>query len=87
MKRVKEQAEVITRLDYESREAHICVSAWPKMAAKMEKLYGPGADHDTDDCSRRWTVPLRLVSFRKPKSGKRRVKGPVLVSGPHSNAA
>jgi len=77
MKRIKEQAEVIIRLDYQEQIAHICVSAWPKMAGKMEKLYGPGNDRDTEDCARRWAVPLRAISFRRPKAashGKARDK-------------
>ena len=87
MKRIKEQAEVICRLDFQSQEAHITVSAWPRMAAKFERLYGEGRDKDTEDCARRWTVPLRSVSFRKPNPGKRRAKTPVLASAPRSNAA
>jgi hypothetical protein len=78
---------VIVRLDYQTQEAHICVVAWPRMAAKMERLYGPGRDRDSEDCARRWTVPLRVVSFRKPNPGKRRIKTPVLASGPRSIAA
>jgi hypothetical protein len=65
MKRIKEEAEVIVRLDYETQTAHICVSAWPAMAAKMDRLYGRGKDHDSDDCARRWEIPLKAVSFRK----------------------
>jgi hypothetical protein len=65
MKRIKEQAEVIIRLDYQEQVAHICVSAWPKMAGKIEKLYGPGKDHDTEDCARRWAVPMSAISFRR----------------------
>jgi len=65
MKRIKEEAEVVVRLDYQTQRAHICVSAWPAMAAKMERLYGEGEDHDTDDCARRWEIPLKAISFRK----------------------
>jgi len=36
------------------------------MAAKMERLYGMGKDPDTDDCARRWEVPIKSISFRKP---------------------
>jgi hypothetical protein len=36
MKRFKEQAEVIVRLDYQDQQAHICVADWPAMAARME---------------------------------------------------
>ncbi len=65
MKRIKEEAEVVVRLDYETQHAHICVSAWPAMAAKMERLYGPGKNPDSDGCARRWDVPLKAISFRK----------------------
>jgi hypothetical protein len=65
LKRISEQAEVIIRLEYQTQSAHICVSAWPAMASRMERLYGRGKDHDTDDCSRRWEVPLKAISFRK----------------------
>jgi hypothetical protein len=54
------------RLDYETQRAYVCVSAWPAMAAKMERLYGAGKDPDTDDCARRWEMPLKAISFRKP---------------------
>jgi hypothetical protein len=67
MKRIKDEAEVIIRLDYQNQTAHVCVSAWPKMAAKMERLYGSGKDADSDNCSRRWQVPLKAISFRRPK--------------------
>jgi hypothetical protein len=98
MKRIKEEAEVIVRLDYQTQRAHICVSAWPAMAAKMERLYGTGMDLDTDNCARRWEVPLNAISFRKAsrrvmspkhlaalKSGrlKERVRMPVLSPADH----
>jgi len=69
MKRSKEEAEVIVRLDYMEQEAHILVAAWPAMAAKMERLYGPSLD-GTSEQSRRWRIPLRAISFR---SGKKKV--------------
>lgn len=64
MKRIKEEAEVIIRLDFQSETAHVCVSAWPRMASKLEKLYGSGLDSASGQ-ARRWTVPLRGISFRK----------------------
>ena len=67
MKRIKEEAEVVVRLDYQDQVAHICVSAWPSMAAKMDKFYGPGKDSDTEHGSRRWVVPIKAISFRRPK--------------------
>jgi hypothetical protein len=66
LKRISEQAEVIVRLDYETETAHVCVSAWPAMASRMERLYGVGKDRDADNCSRRWELPLKAISFRKP---------------------
>lgn len=68
MKRIKEEAEVIVRLDYDSQSAYICVAAWPSMANKMERLFGPGLDKDTEGQSRRWTVPIKSISFRRPKT-------------------
>jgi len=67
LKRISEQAEVIVRLDYQTQTAHICVSAWPAMANKMERLYGGGKDPDTEDCACRWEVPIEAISFRKPR--------------------
>lgn len=64
MKREKECAEVIVRLDYMDKMAHICVSAWPKMAAKMRKLYGESLDGRNTPQSARWKIPLRSISFR-----------------------
>jgi len=81
MRRAKEGAEVIVRLDYLDQKAHICVSAWPKMARKMEKLYGQSNDGPNPSQSARWIVPLRAVSFRKPGQGATRVRRPVLASG------
>ena len=69
MKRLKEQAEVTVRLDYQDQQAHICVSDWPAMAAKMERRYGRGLDTPSGQ-SRRWKVPLKAISFRKDP-GKR----------------
>jgi hypothetical protein len=69
MKRLKEQAEVIVRLDYQDQLAHICVADWPAMAAKMEKRYGRGLDSPSGQ-SRRWKVPLKAISFRSG-AGKR----------------
>lgn len=64
MKRIKEEAEVIVRLDFQDQLAHICVSAWPSMAAKMEKRYGTSKDGRNTPQSARWAVPLRCISFR-----------------------
>lgn len=81
MKRLKDEAEVIVRLDYADGQAHITVHAWPAMATKMEKRYGPSLDGHSEQ-SRRWRVPLRLISFRKPsRTAKKPSKTPVLASG------
>jgi len=80
LKRISEQAEVIVRLDYETKTAHVCVSAWPRMAAKMERLYGMGKDSDTDDCARRWEVPVKSISFRKPTVRKTDAKPKRLIT-------
>ena len=83
MKRVKEQAEVIVRLDYLDQVAHITVAAWPAMATKMERRYGVSLDGNSEQ-SRRWRVPLRAISFRSgtPKRAKQPRRMPVLASGP-----
>ncbi len=71
MKRNKEQAEVIVRLDYQDQVAHICVADWLAMAAKMEKRYGRGLDSPLGQ-ARRWKVPIKAISFRS--AGKRPTK-------------
>jgi hypothetical protein len=48
MQRSKQEAEVIVRLDFMDQQAHICVSQWPAMAAKMRKRYGPSRDAGSD---------------------------------------
>jgi hypothetical protein len=67
MNRSEQEAEVIVRLDYMSEQAHICVSRWPAMARKLERLYGPSLDGQSEQ-SRRWAIPLRLISFRRAKT-------------------
>jgi hypothetical protein len=81
MKRSKEEAEVIVRLDYQEGLAHITVHAWPAMAAKMEKQYGASLDGQSEQ-SRRWRVPLKAISFRsgRPRQPKQGSKTPVLAS-------
>jgi hypothetical protein len=64
MKRRKEEAEVIIRLDYQDQQAHVCVSAWPAMARKMERLYGKSLDGNSEQ-SRRWKLPLKAIGFRR----------------------
>jgi hypothetical protein len=81
MKRTKEEAEVVVRLDYLEQKAHICVSAWPKMARKMEKLYGQSNDGRNPS---RWIVPLGAISFRKAGKQATRSKRPVVASAPAS---
>lgn len=85
MKRVKEEAEVIIRLDYMDKLAHITVSAWPSMNAKMLKRYGVSKDGRNTPRTARWSVPLKAISFRSLASGKHR-KGGFLASGHRSNA-
>jgi hypothetical protein len=65
MKRRKEEAEVIVRLDYIDGLAHITVSSWPAMARKLERRYGKSLDGNSDQ-SKRWRVPLNLIAFIKP---------------------
>lgn len=77
MKRCQEEAEVIVRMDYKEKMAHICVSQWPSMAKRMEKRYGVSRDGRNPQLSARWAVPLRSISFRNPSSG-RRLKPPTL---------
>jgi hypothetical protein len=71
VKRSKEEAEVIVRLDFSDHKAHICVANWPAMAKRMGRLYGKGLD-SPGGSSRRWVVPIKAVSFRKPGSGSRK---------------
>ena len=67
MKRRAEEAEVIVRLDYLDKQAHICVGSWPRMAAKMKKMYGESMDKGVKNQSQRWLIPLRCISFRSLK--------------------
>jgi hypothetical protein len=67
MNRSQEEAEVIIRLDYLTQQANVCVSRWPAMARKLEKLYGPSLDGQSEQ-SRRWVIPMRLVSLRRSKT-------------------
>lgn len=80
MKRIREQAEVIIRLDYLEGKAHICVSSWPSMASKMQRKYGEGLDGPSEDSARRWIVPLKTISFRglKAKSNGNQMGNPKL---------
>jgi hypothetical protein len=71
MKQRQEEGEVIARLDLLEGVAHITVHAWTAMANKMERLYGPPKDGDSQQ-SRRWAVPLKAVSFRKIAAGSRK---------------
>jgi len=87
MERSKEEAEVIVRLDFLDQQAHICVSQWPAMAAKMRKRYGPSRDPGSK-FSERWTVPLKAISFRSlakmtQKTAKQSIKTHILASEPH----
>ncbi len=66
MDRVKDEAEVIVRLDFADEQAHITVSAWPSMARRMAKLYGESLDGVDPQRSARWRVPMELISFRRP---------------------
>lgn len=88
MKREKQCAEVIVRLDFQDRLAHICVSAWPGLAARMRRLYGESLDGRNTPQSARWRIPLRCISFRKPSrttqaSRQNRV---CCSTGPHRKA-
>jgi hypothetical protein len=79
MKGRKEEAEVIVRIDQHDQCAHINVSMWPAMYRKMTKLYGPSLDHRKGGNSARWTLPLKIVSFRRiittPKARRMHVGG------------
>jgi len=71
MKRVAEEAEVIVRLDFLDKQAHICVGSWPRMAAKMKRMYGESMDKGVRNQSQRWLIPMRCISFRSLKASKR----------------
>jgi len=64
----QDEMEVTIGLDRESRQAHIC-SAWPEWTRKLERLYGSPkriTERDGKVTSAFWTIPLRLVTLRKP---------------------
>jgi len=82
MKREKQCAEVIVRLDFQDQLAHICVSSWPRLAAKMRKLYGESLDRRNTSQTARWQVPLRCISFRRPVKTSRQNRG-FCSSGTH----
>jgi hypothetical protein len=75
VKREKQCAEVIVRLDFADQLAHICVSAWPRLAARMRKLYGESLDGRNTPQAARWHVPLRCISFRKLAKASRQNRG------------
>lgn len=75
----KDEAEVIIRLDQLEQKTHICVSAWPSMARKMNKLYGPSLDNG-DSRSQRWTLPMKIVSFRRVLDAATRAKRSIAAS-------
>ena len=83
MKRIKEEAEVIVRLDYMD-QAHICVGSWPRMAAKMKKLYGESLDRGGKNQSQRWLIPMRCTSFRSLTKAKRAIPAQPRRSSEHS---
>lgn len=72
MKRRAEEAEIIVRLDYMDKMAHICVGSWPRMAAKMRRMYGESFDKGARNQSQRWIIPMRCISFRslEKRTGK-----------------
>ena len=62
MKRSKEEAEVIVRLDFLDKLAHVCVNQWPAMAARFTKKWGKPIE--SGRFVARWRVPLKAISFR-----------------------
>jgi hypothetical protein len=87
VKRVKECAEVIVRLDYMDQMAHICVSAWPRMNNKMKKLYGISRDGRNTPDAARWLIPLRCISFRSlgKRTGKVPTQRPAIQRSPEKS--
>jgi hypothetical protein len=79
MKRSKEEAEVIVRLDFMDQQAHICVNQWPAMAERLTRKFGKPIE--AGKFVARWIVPLKAVSFRtltrinSVKSGTAPVRG------------
>jgi hypothetical protein len=70
MKGIREEAEVIVRLDQQDGMVHICVASWPAMYRKMYRLYGQSLDGLVPGQSARWKLPIKCVSFRRiPQSG------------------
>lgn len=90
MKRSRDEAEVIIRLDYKEQKAHICVCQWPAMAAKMARRYGPSLDPG-GTLSERWVVPLKAISFRSPEKKARKAtiarRTHILASGARTTSS
>jgi len=87
VKRDKECAEVIVRLDYMDKQAHICVGSWPRIAAKMKRMYGESMDKGVRNQSQRWLIPMRCISFRslEKRTGKVPVGRPAIQRSPEKS--
>ena len=66
MQRSKLEAEVIIRLDYLDKLAHICVCQWPAMASRLTRKFGKPIE--SGQFVARWRVPLKAISFRSLSS-------------------
>lgn len=86
MKGRREEAEVIVRLDQLEDCVHICVSAWPAMARKMARLYGPSLDGRNPERSARWVVPVKCISFRRIRAKTPRRIGGFALQTPQQKA-
>ena len=65
------EQEVTIRLDRTDSQAHLC-STWPAWSRKLERRYGSPrkvtkSSRDGKITSAFWTVPVRLVSLRRPR--------------------
>jgi len=79
MQRSKLEAEVIIRLDYLDKLAHICVCQWPAMATRMTRKFGKPIE--SGQFVARWRVPLKAISFRSLSSVNSVKSGTVRTHG------
>ncbi len=87
---VGDEQEVTIRLDHATRQAFIC-STWAPWSRKLERRYGPPGKTVTREgkiTSAVWTIPVTLVSLRRPRAGgtpaqgqARKAAGTRLASG------
>jgi hypothetical protein len=70
MKRSKECAEAIVRLDFNDQTANICVCEWPAMASKFRRMFGPPSQ-ESGDRAWFWTVTISQLSIHRKRKGSK----------------